>query len=325
MVNSTYKDLKEIILSKKKALIISHYNPDGDAIGSSFGLANYLNLINIESHVYNMHKVPDYLDFIKTKNFHNSLKNIPIDIDLFLLVDFNDLERSGHEMMDYLNEKIKEEKSIIIIDHHENNKIDYGKHYIDTNASSTGVLIYKLLMEFENNISPEIATSLLATIVTDTSSFKNSNSNSEAFKISADLLELGANLNEINSKIYQLGNINVLQLRNKIHSTLIFENSLKLAICYSKNSFYEETNTTKEDSEGIANGLIFYKDVEIGIFIREIENNKWKASMRTNNFIDLAKFAQLFDGGGHKNASGFTYEGSIEKLINRIIETLRNE
>ena len=85
MNNVTISDLKKIISNKKKILIISHYNPDGDAIGSSFGLANYFESIGIEAHVYNRDEVPVYLNFLVTKNFHNSVKTIPDNIKILFL------------------------------------------------------------------------------------------------------------------------------------------------------------------------------------------------------------------------------------------------
>ena len=277
MIKNKLKELKLVIENKKKVLIVSHYNPDGDAIGSSFGLANFLNQVGIESHVYNLDKVPDYLDFLKTPNFHNSIKNLPKDLDLFILVDFNDLERSGNEMMNYLEDKINEKKVIILIDHHENNKINYGYSLVDTSAASTGILIYKLISEFGLEINSEVSTALLTTIITDTSSYKNSNVDLDTFQISSNLIESQADINEINNNIYKLGDIKTLQLRNKIHATLFFDEECKLAICHSLNDFYNQTGTSKEDSEGIANGLISYNNVEAGfgpdhVVIREFRD-----------------------------------------------------
>ena len=323
MNNVTISDLKKIISNKKKILIISHYNPDGDAIGSSFGLANYFESIGIEAHVYNRDEVPVYLNFLVTKNFHNSVKTIPDNIDLYVLLDFNDLERSGAEMMVYLQKILNNKKPALVIDHHENNKIKLANLFIDSKASSTGILIYRLLSQLKKKINSDVATCLLTSIITDTSSFKNSNSNIESFTVSSTLLALGADLELINKNIFRLGGINKLILRNKIHSTLRHDSDLKLAICHATSSFYSDTNTTKEDSEGIPNGLIFYDDIEIGIFIREIGKDSWKVSTRTNNFIDLAKFCNIFDGGGHKNAAGFSYNGKLENLIESIISNLK--
>ena len=114
-------------------------------------------------------------------------------------------------------------------------------------------------------------------------------------------------------------------MRNKIHATLFFDEECKLAICHSLNDFYNQTGTSKEDSEGIANGLISYNNVEVGVFIREIKKNSWKVSMRTNNYVNLSKFAQLFGGGGHKNASGFSYDGKLSDLMKNLVEKMKNE
>jgi len=323
MNNSSVEDLKYLVETKKKVLIVSHYSPDGDAIGSSFGLANFLESINVEAHVYNKDQVPNYLNFLSTKNFHTSLKTIPKDIDLFFALDFNDFERAGDEMVSFVEKEVVNLGiPVVVIDHHQNNKIKYGSFLIDTEAASTGVLIYRLISKFGKPIDEVVATCLLTTIITDTSSFKNSNSNFESLKVSADLMDLGADLSQINDNIFKLGNIAKLKLRTKIHSTLLFEEKLKVAICYAKRSFYEETGTSKEDSEGISNGLIFYNDAKIGIFIREVQDDKWKISTRTNNYIDLSVFANLFGGGGHKNASGFTFDGKLPQLIKQIIKNL---
>ena len=155
--------------------------------------------------------------------------------------------------------------------------------------------------------------------------YKNSNSNTESFSSSAELVGLGADLNLINENIFKLGEIKKLKLRNMIYSTLLVNEEAKLALCVAEHSFYKETKTSKEDSEGIANSLIFYNGIEIGAFIREIDKDEWKISLRTNNFIDLSVFANSFGGGGHKNASGFIYKGKINNLIDEILMKLRNE
>ena len=326
-------DIKQIIDSNKKMLIVSHYNPDGDAIGSSFGLYYFLKYILSKACcIYNRDDIPHYLSFLKSEEipFYNSIENLPKDLDLIILLDLNDLERTGKEMETYINSKMKDKDlSIIVIDHHENNKIYNAQGtYIDSEASSTGILVHRLIMEFQKEIKvaidSRISTSLLATIITDTSSFRNSNVNVETFDVCTKLLSGGGDLELINNNVYDSGEIKRLELKSSIYSTLEFYKQLKTAICYCTRSFYDKTSTSKEDSEGIANSLLNYSDVEIGIFIREIDNDKWKISLRANGFKDLSDFAQKFEGGGHKNASGFTFNGKLEALTEKIINELKN-
>ena len=325
MQNSTLSDIKGIIETKNNILIVSHYSPDGDAIGSSLALSDFLDSIGKKSFIYNRDQIPNYLDFLDYKNFYNTTEAFPQDFDLLILLDLNAFERTGEDMESYINSNfVNDKKSIVVIDHHENPTINNANLHIDTDAASTGILVYRLIKKFNKKINSKIATSLLTTIITDTSSFKNSNSNTESFMVSAELMEIGAELDLINSRIFANEEIKKLQLKTKIFSTLKFEQEIRTAICFSTTMFYEETNTTKDHSAGIANSLISYSNVEIGIFIREIEQNKWKTSLRTNNYCDLASFANKFGGGGHKNAAGFTFNGELELLIKKIISELKH-
>ena len=131
MIKSNLSELTKLIEKKKKVLIVSHYSPDGDALGSSFALYNFLKSINIDSYVYNQDPVPEYLSFLSINDFTNTIDLLPKDLDLVIVLDLNDLERAGKDMMAYIkNEFIQKDKDLIVIDHHENNKIDYGTHLL---------------------------------------------------------------------------------------------------------------------------------------------------------------------------------------------------
>jgi phosphoesterase RecJ-like protein len=241
----------------------------------------------------------------------NSIENIPDDIDLILLLDLNDLERTGEQMSIYLtNTKI----DIIVIDHHQNPKIKTNFSLIETNSSSTGILIYNLILSFGHPIDNLIATLLLITIITDTSSFRNSNTNSEALRVAAELISLGGDMQLINSSLMNVRSLKKLRLEKEILLNHEFYSDIQTSISFCTTENYTSTDTTKEESEGVANFLLNHEEVKIGIFIRQISENSWKVSMRTNGFIDLSLLANKFDGGGHKNASGFSFDGDIDSL-----------
>ena len=179
------------------------------------------------------------------------------------------------------------------------------------------------------NINKPIATNLLTGIITDTSSFKNSNTNSQSLEIASKLLDFGADLNLINSSIYNDRSIKRISLEKKILSNFLFDNDSKSGFSYCTLEDYRNTNTTKEDSEGMANYFLHHKEIMIGIFVREIDKKSWKVSLRSNGYIDLSKLANMFGGGGHKNAAGFKYSGEIEDLrkdLNKVASSiLRSE
>ena len=303
--------ISSLISNSHNILIVSHYDPDGDALGSSIGLYEALNKIKKNCYVYNRDKIPDYLSFIKCRNLINCLSDVPNDLDLIIFVDLNDYERAGSEMEKYM---INFKNNILVIDHHQNPKINSTNSLIDTSCSATAILIFKIIDHMQININKPIATNLLTGIITDTSSFKNSNTNSQSLEIASKLLDLGADLSLINSSIYNDRSIKRISLEKKILSNFLFDNDSKSGFSYCTLEDYRNTNTTKEDSEGMANYFLHHKEIMIGIFVREIDKKSWKVSLRSNGYIDLSKLANMFGGGGHKNAAGFKYSGEIEDL-----------
>ncbi|MEL0080784.1 MAG: bifunctional oligoribonuclease/PAP phosphatase NrnA [bacterium] len=314
--------IKKRIEEAVNILVVSHHDPDGDALGSSLGLSLFLNSIEKKTTVYNRDKCPEYLNFIDSSNLVNSIENISDDFDLILLLDLNDFERTGEDMSIYLKNT---QTDIIVIDHHQNPKIKTNFSLIDANSSSTGILIYNLILSFGQPINNLIATLLLTTIITDTSSFRNSNTNSEALRVASELINLGANMQLINSSLLNERSLNKLLLEKEILLNHEFYSDIHTLISFCTTENYKSTNTTKEQSEGIANFLLNHKEVKIGIFIRQISKNSWKVSMRTDGFINLSLLANKFDGGGHKNASGFSFDGNIDYLKKLLRERILYE
>ena len=314
--------IKKRIEEAVNILVVSHHDPDGDALGSSLGLSLFLNSIEKKTTVYNRDKCPEYLNFIDSSNLVNSIENISDDFDLILLLDLNDFERTGEDMSIYLKNT---QTDIIVIDHHQNPKIKTNFSLIDANSSSTGILIYNLILSFGQPINNLIATLLLTTIITDTSSFRNSNTNSEALRVASELINLGANMQLINSSLLNERSLNQLLLEKEILLNHEFYSDIHTLISFCTTENYRSTNTTKEQSEGIANFLLNHKEVKIGIFIRQISKNSWKVSMRTDGFINLSLLANKFDGGGHKNASGFSFDGNIDYLKKLLRERILYE
>ena len=314
--------IKKRIEEAVNILVVSHHDPDGDALGSSLGLSLFLNSIEKKTTVYNRDKCPEYLNFIDSSNLVNSIENISDDFDLILLLDLNDFERTGEDMSIYLKNT---QTDIIVIDHHQNPKIKTNFSLIDANSSSTGILIYNLILSFGQPINNLIATLLLTTIITDTSSFRNSNTNSEALRVASELINLGANIQLINSSLLNERSLNKLLLEKEILLNHEFYSDIHTLISFCTTENYKSTNTTKEQSEGIANFLLNHKEVKIGIFIRQISKNSWKVSMRTDGFINLSLLANKFNGGGHKNASGFSFDGNIDYLKKLLRERILYE
>ena len=322
MNSNSLNKIKNLINSSNNMLIVSHYDPDGDALGSSIGLYSALKKHQKNCFLYNLDSCPEYLSFLNTEGLINTVKIVDEQIDLIIFLDLNDFERAGDEIQNYMKNY---KGDYIVLDHHQNPKIESSNMIIDTNASSTSIIVYKLIEALKIKIDSEIATPLLTGIVTDTSFFKNSNSNSESLDISSKLVDYGGDLNLISSSINNDKSIKRIEIEKRILNNFIFISDLKLGLSYCTTEDYEDTQTTKEDSEGFSNYLLSHKEIKIGIFIRQIDINEWKISMRSNGYIDLSRLANSFGGGGHKNASGFKYQGDIKNLINEIKDKISYE
>jgi len=332
-----FSEIASVILSSDNILLASHENPDYDALGSMLALAYGLSSLGKDVDLYNSTNIPKHLKFLpgweRIKYKISEFKN---NYDLFIILDCTDLYRPGKEFGDYIS-KYKEQGvgsdqkskgNLIIIDHHNTNSSDSGLTLIDVEASSTGVLVYKLLKHLNIEIENNIANCILSTIIGDTGSFRYSNTNSEALRISGELLEAGADLAMITQAIYENEPLNKIKLISEALNTLEIDESAKIASVYVDEWMYKKTETTREDTEGIVNILRSIDGISVAIFFKQDPTNGnnlpvWKVSLRSKYDVDVSKIAQIFGGGGHIKAAGFSIEGSINNVKNEVLESVK--
>ena len=334
-------DIEEIsaaILNSENMLLASHENPDYDALGSMLALAIGLKSIGKDIELYNSNKIPNQLKFLpEWKIIKNELSQLKGNYDSILLLDCTDIYRPGKEFGDYINtylgsrsgsDQKSENLKLIIIDHHNTNSADSDISLVDVDAASTGILVYKLLRAIGIEINKDIADCLLSTIIGDTGSFRYSNTNSEALKIAGELLEAGADLPMITRAIYENEPLNKIKLISEALNTLEIDETAKIASVYVDESMYKMTDTSREDTEGIVNILRSIDGVSVAIFFKQDPINgsstpTWKVSLRSKYDVDVSKIAQEFGGGGHIKAAGFSIEGSINKVKNDVLQSVK--
>lgn len=172
-------------------------------------------------------------------------------------------------------------------------------------------------------ISKEIAECLYSSILTDTGSFKFSNTTPVVHKIISKLIKLGAKPDFISNKIYEISSENYLKLLGLTVSTIKTSKNGKIAWVYITRKMIEECGTDVEESENIIGFPRQLKGVEVAAFFRELKDeDKVKVSLRSNYEVDVNKIAQVFGGGGHKKASGCFIDGNVEKAIESVIKEI---
>ena len=305
----------EILKNSKSVLIISHKNPDGDTIGANFGL--HLSLKELGKNVmsYCDSDIPYEFRFLKNMGvkFTNNLKNILKDnYDSVVMVDCADSGR----VADF--DKIKElTKNLINIDHHITNNNFGDFNLVEPEKSSTGEIIFNILKKGNFPINKNIATNLYVAVVTDTGSFRYSNTKPETFLVASELLAYGINAYEVTEKIYEsIPYKRILLLKEALNNLYLSENK-KVAVMTLKKEVLKKFNASYDDTDGFVNYGRSIDGVEISIFIKE-QDNGCKLSFRSKGNIDVSVLSQKFGGGGHKNAAGAFVDFTLEETIKKI-------
>lgn len=315
---SVLEQIKELIEKAKSILILTHENPDGDAVGSSLGLMNGLKKMDEEKEVdVVIPKLNTMYNFLPGYEEIKSEANAD-DYDLCIALDSSDLERLG-ECKD-LFEKIDK---TIVIDHHITNQNFGDVCYVNAVASSTCQNIIVILATLGVSINKEIATCIYSGILTDTGAFRY-NVQPETFEFAGMLLETGIDIARIYRTLFDETTEARTKLLGRAINNLEILDDGKVAFTYVTDNDMQELNNQDGDHENIVNYGRNIEGVEVSIFFRE-KNGKYKVSLRSNEYIDVSLIATMFSGGGHKKASGFELDKSFDDAKEAVLAEIRKQ
>ncbi len=300
-------------------LILTHENPDGDALGSAMALYLFLKKQGKDVYVGCKDRVPHFLDFIPHCGEVVSLPDGKF-YDIGIIVDSAGFYRAGTEVK--VGKRVR-------IDHHVGGEF-YGMYdLIDPKAPATASLIYELIKAWDSSsMDRDIATCIYAGLATDTGFFKYSNTNEYTFEVAKELVIYGADPNYVYRMFSERESLNKMKLISKVLDTLtLYEGGLVAGITIF-DRFFKETGTEYADSEGLVNYPRSIEGVEVAFaLIEKPDEGIWKASLRSKVSADVSKVAERLGGGGHKYASGCkikadSYESALEKLLSEIRKQL---
>ena len=310
------KIIKKAIKKFNRFLISSHINPEGDAIGGQIALASLLRRLGKEVVIVNESPVPHILQFMK--GTENILKEMPRDFNFqaAIVIDCPDLTRIGK-----ISEYIREDSIIINIDHHISNERCGRYNWSDADTSSTGEMVFELFKAFRLRIGYDEAVAIYVAIMTDTGSFKYTNTTSRTHRITAGVVEAGVVPYEIFSRIYETNSLQDMNLLGESLQTLKLTDDGKVAWIWVTKDMLKRTKASLEGTEGIINFARSIEGTEIAILFRETgTEDRIKVSFRSKGRIDVNKLASFFGGGGHVTASGCTVFGKREEVEKKVLE-----
>lgn len=315
-----FNQLEDLIKNSKNILLISHINPDGDAIGSVSSL--YTTIYD------NFKKKSDILVIGHLPNCYKYLPNIDkamfkyddsMVYDLVITLDVASLDRiSGAKI---LFEKAKQTANI---DHHKTN-IEFGDfNVVYPKYSSTGEVLLEIYNSLEWKISKESAIGLYTAILTDTGGFRYENTSEGVFKSAAQLVGLGINPNEIYKQCYELKSKNFVMFQNYCINKAEFTNNDKVAYTTVYKRDIENFNGEDDFSEGLVETLRAIESTDIAFIAKEIDSKTTKISMRSKS-ADVSEICGVYGGGGHTFAAGCTIKTDAKGAVKRMLKTIQEK
>lgn len=323
-----YKELKILLESPKKIVVIPHRNPDGDAIGACLAMQHYLIKKHHNVTVVSPNELPEFLmwmpsakDILKFDKQNKQSKKAIQDAELIFLLDFNALNRVGDDMQNTLNDF----KGIyIMIDHHLQPEPIATYTFSDTNYSATCEMVYDFIDNLGDKelINKTIATCIYTGIMTDTGNFRFPATKPRTHLIVANLMEKGADNAFIYNHVFDCNTYQNLQLLGFALSKLQVIPKLNTAYFSLSKNDLKAFDYQKGDTEGIVNYGLSIKGITLAaIFIEDEDQGIIKISLRSKGTFSVNDFARnYFNGGGHQNAAGARSTDSLNNTVEKFIK-----
>ncbi len=322
------KDAIQYLASAKNIVLLSHKNPDGDALGSGLALYQYFKEKKISVNFVLPNQLPDYLDWmpnVQNVITYNTQKELALKVisqtDLIIMVDFNHSSR-----LDKMAEIVLESKAPkIMIDHHPYPESISDILYSRVSASSTAEMVFEFITAINNGekLSKEIAECLFLGIVTDTGSFSYNSSNPFTFEVVSELLKSGIDKDFVIDKVYNNHSHSRLRLLGYcLNDNMKVLPELSTAYIYLSQADLEKYNFEPGDTEGFVNYPLSIKGIVFSaIFIEK--DGYTKCSFRSKGKFPANKVSgDHFNGGGHLNAAGGESKASLKDTIDKFERVL---
>jgi len=310
MAKVTLKKAASLLLEHDDITILCHRHPDGDTIGSAFGLCMALRSLGKKANVLCGDIIPRKYAYI-----FESIEPMDFREKYIVSVDVADSPLLGDLEGEYA------QRIDLCIDHHGSNRIKAPHHYIDDKAAATGEIIYQLLEPLGAELTKCIAISLYTALSTDTGCFRYSNVTARTHIIAAKLIETGIDANMVNLVMFETKSMARFNLEREIMSGVDFRYDGRMAIITLTNEMLTRNAVNEGDIDGLSAMARNIEGVDLGIMIRELADGGFKISARSSRAVNACDFCRMFGGGGHPAAAGCTITGvCLEEARQMLVE-----
>jgi phosphoesterase RecJ-like protein len=309
----------EALRSADRFLVTSHENPDGDALGSL--LAMHLALLELGKDsvmvLVGAAPLPGEYGFLEL-SARGLLRELPADGDERVLVAVDCAQESR-----LTDERLLGASVVVNVDHHHDNSRFGTVNLVADGASSTAEVLADVFSELGVSLTPEIAEALYAGLVTDTGRFQYSNTTPKALRLAAELVEAGADLQRIFQGVYESMQFAKVKLLARALDRATLHEEGRVVVSYLLRGDFGEVGAVEPYSEGIIDVLRAIEGAELAALIREPPRDgspARKISLRSSTErVDVSAIARKSDGGGHRQAAGFSSDRSIDEITAFIV------
>ncbi len=313
---SSLQEVAQLLRATQSPItVIGHTNPDGDTLGSTLALGLGLQKMGKKVTMLNIDGVPEIYRFLPESDRIVIPEATHFLNRVVVCVDCSDPKRAGDEVIPWLARA----GTVINIDHHISNEFFGTVNLVDSEAASAGLIIMELLKELGVMIDPDIATCLYVSLVTDTGSFRYSNTSPRAHQAAAELLSTGLDQDVVNRELYEEVPLTSLRLIQAGLDNLQLSPCGKVAWMTFNRQVMESLNAKDEHLEGVVNYAKSIKGVEVGILFRESGEQLIKISFRSKSTVNVSDLAAKFGGGGHVRAAGCRYRVPLAEAVENVV------
>src|SRR5215213_8278749 len=308
------RQIRDEIMRRQRFLLTSHARPDGDSIGSQIAMAFALDALGKQVRIVNADAAPEhYQDFPGMERIEIA-RSVSADADAVIVMECSDLGRAGVAGL--------ESQFLINIDHHAGNRMYGALNWHDESAAACGEMVFDLIRALDVPLSLEIATHIYLAILTDTGSFHHSNITPRTFDICRQTVEAGVNPATMARRVFDSNSFGKLKLIGALLDSMQLLDEGRLAVLHMDDQMLAACHCTNNDTEGLINLPLTAREIQAVVFFKLTPGGDVRVSMRSKYDVDVRRVANEFGGGGHKNAAGFTVNGSLENVKPQIVGRL---
>jgi len=321
----TLRRVAQRLLGARHVVLTTHVNADGDGCGSEAAVAAWLEEQGVEATIVNPTEFPQTFRFLLHRQDVVAELGTPEgeaaleDADLFLVLDTSEPQRVG-DLAPRLPPALT-----LVVDHHPAGREVVGDTAVqDPSAAATGEMVFDLITVSGDEVPTSAALGAYVALVSDTGSFRYSNTTPRAHAVAADLLGRGIDPEVVYRRLFATAPLRRLELLREALATLQFDEEVGLAWMMVTRETAERLNADGEDFDGLIEHARSIAGTEVALLFRETDDGKTKISFRSNGHADVNRLARKFGGGGHVKAAGALVDGPAAKVAPPVIAAVHD-